>query len=437
MDHQWLEKKREFLDGIKRARVEVDEAVLDLNKSNWLSFCQVWFIRYGKKECAVKLGGYYIDAFKDYYGACFNIEDGSGGLAVKALETYQPYWSRNINNIIIKGELHALLPATSASEYSYCCLAICMKNIYTGNLDYVFEFIFSVYDVSFNPSVFLDSLFKKLKSCLPSFKLSSGSQLSDQSLLVVDVDTLIAFETHEKEKEVCMMDHQLPRSIKVKIVDVATDTKDKDKIIECEFFDFRQAFLSLCQRNHYQYDTLRRSKHSSIMAFVSICIVCRDDIETGQGWHCDICHDYDVCNVCYQKVDHPHQLIKHTSIDERDAQTKEARQQVRILLNLLGHACQCQAGQCHYRGCGNVKELLQHGMLCKVYPFVDCPLCKYKWHLLQLHSRYCRDTPCNVPCCRDLRERLTKLTRQADSQRMAAIIDEMRQRNAEVAGSSG
>ena len=125
------------------------------------------------------------------------------------------------------------------------------------------------------------------------------------------------------------------------INDVPTDTKDKDEILESEFFDTRQAFLSLCQGNHYQYDTLRRAKHSSMMAlyhlhnptapaFVINCIFCRLDIETGQGWRCEICPDYDICNACYRNnrgSDHPHRLTQHTSIAERDAQSKEARQQ--------------------------------------------------------------------------------------------------------------
>lgn len=119
------------------------------------------------------------------------------------------------------------------------------------------------------------------------------------------------------------------------------DTKDKDEILESEFFDTRQAFLSLCQGNHYQYDTLRRAKHSSMMvlyhlhnptapAFVTTCNICLLDIETGQGWRCETCPEYDVCNSCYQKdggIDHPHKLTNHPSIADQNAQNKEARQQ--------------------------------------------------------------------------------------------------------------
>ncbi|RVW75004.1 Histone acetyltransferase HAC1 [Vitis vinifera] len=130
----------------------------------------------------------------------------------------------------------------------------------------------------------------------------------------------------------------------VEINDVPSDTKDKDEILESEFFDTRQAFLSLCQGNHYQYDTLRRAKHSSMMvlyhlhnptapAFVTTCNICHLDIEAGQGWRCEVCPDYDVCNACFQKdggIDHPHKLTNHPSMADRDAQNKEARQ-LRVL----------------------------------------------------------------------------------------------------------
>ncbi|GER33598.1 histone acetyltransferase [Striga asiatica] len=80
----------------------------------------------------------------------------------------------------------------------------------------------------------------------------------------------------------------------VEISGIPNDTKDNE-VVESEFFDTRQAFLSLCQGNHYQYDTLRRAKHSSMMvlyhlhnptapAFVTTCAVCHLDIEAGQGW---------------------------------------------------------------------------------------------------------------------------------------------------------
>ncbi|XVF23249.1 hypothetical protein REPUB_Repub13aG0020200 [Reevesia pubescens] len=241
----------------------------------------------------------------------------------------------------------------------------------------------------------------------------------------------------------------------IEITDVPTDTKDKDEILESEFFDTRQAFLSLCQGNHYQYDTLRRAKHSSMMvlyhlhnptapAFVTTCNICHLDIETGQGWRCEICPDYDVCNACYQKdggIDHPHKLTNHPSIAERDAQNKEARQlrvlQLRKMLDLLVHASQCRSAHCQYPNCRKVKGLFRHGIQCRTRASGGCVLCKKMWYLLQLHARACKESECHVPRCRDLKEHLRRLQQQSDSRRRAAVMEMMRQRAAEVAGNSG
>jgi len=246
---------------------------------------------------------------------------------------------------------------------------------------------------------------------------------------------------------------------------VPKDTKDRDDILESEFFDTRQAFLSLCQGNHYQYDTLRRAKHSSMMvlyhlhnptapAFVTTCNVCCHDIETGQGWRCEVCPDFDVCNACFQKgaVNHPHNLTNHPSAADRDAQNAEARQmrvqqvkpsfscshelnvlvpplledvisvrscvtctcwnhllklifffmmlQLRKMLDLLVHASTCRSGSCQYPNCRKVKGLFRHGMQCKTRASGGCVLCKKMWYMLQLHARACKDSECNVPRCR-------------------------------------
>ncbi|KAI3986385.1 hypothetical protein MKX01_002230 [Papaver californicum] len=242
---------------------------------------------------------------------------------------------------------------------------------------------------------------------------------------------------------------------RVEVKDVTQDTKDKDEILESEFFDTRQAFLSLCQGNHYQYDTLRRAKHSSMMvlyhlhnptapAFVTTCNMCQQDIEAGQGWRCEICPDYDVCNPCFQKdggVDHPHKLTNHPSTAEQNAQNTEARQkrvlQLRKMLDLLVHASQCRYPQCQYPNCRKVKGLFRHGIQCKKRASGGCVLCKKMWYLLQLHARACKESECHVPRCKDLKEHLRRLQQQSDSRRRAAVMEMMRQRAAEVAGNNG
>jgi len=234
----------------------------------------------------------------------------------------------------------------------------------------------------------------------------------------------------------------------VEVDDVPLQTKDKDEIMESEFFDTRQAFLSLCQGNHYQYDTLRRAKHSSMMvlyhlhnptapAFVVTCNMCSHDIEAGQGWRCDICADFDLCNNCKALSNHPHKL---TPLTERNAQNKEARQQrvlqLRKMLELLVHASQCGSGTCQYPKCRSVKGLFRHGINCKIRASGGCGNCKRMWYLLQLHARSCKESGCRVPRCRDLNEHLRRLQQQAESRRRVAVMEMMRQRAAEAAGSN-
>ncbi|XP_078157136.1 putative histone acetyltransferase HAC-like 1 [Carex rostrata] len=247
--------------------------------------------------------------------------------------------------------------------------------------------------------------------------------------------------THSREKHTFRQ---------LKISGVPNDTKDNDDILESEFFDTRQAFLSLCQGNHYQYDTLRSAKYSSMMllyhlhnptapAYVTTCNICSNENQVGQGWRCEVCPDFDVCNSCYQKegvVNHPHKLTKHPSNAERDVQNKEARQkrvlQLRKMLELLGHASECQSLQCQYPNCRKLKGLFHHGVNCKVRVSKGCRLCKHIWYLLQLHARACKETACNVPRCKDLKEQMQRVQKQSESRRRAAVNEMTRQCATEV-----
>ncbi|KAI3452127.1 hypothetical protein Pfo_008792 [Paulownia fortunei] len=218
--------------------------------------------------------------------------------------------------------------------------------------------------------------------------------------------------------------HQL---FQIPVNDVAADTEDKDVLLDNDFFDNRHTFLNFCQKNHYQFDTLRRAKHSSMMilhhlhkmtalTMQAICSICHQDVMV--AWHCEICSEFHVCNACYQKEGdgcHVHKLVQH--LTKVDCRTKSEQMQqlkaseVRMLLDLLGHANQCRATRdnpCLYPKCFHVKKLFLHNRKCERRVAGGCNHCKKTWFLLHLHSQNCRDSNCNIPRCMDIKNHKQK-----------------------------
>ncbi len=208
---------------------------------------------------------------------------------------------------------------------------------------------------------------------------------------------------------------------------------DPDVPIDCEFFETRQAFLSLCQGNHYQFDTIRRAKHSSMMvlyhlhnpnapAFSSTCNRCQRDIEPGNGLRCTICSDFDMCISCKREGHtHEHPLVLQTAnMDETqhrytEKERQERAQSLQRTMALLVHACNCKAQACPQPSCAKVKMLFSHAMSCQQRVTGGCPLCRKMWFLLNLHAKSCTRADCNVPRCRELKE-----LRRRQAQRMEA-----------------
>ena len=95
----------------------------------------------------------------------------------------------------------------------------------------------------------------------------------------------------------------------------------------------------LCQGNHYQFDSMRRAKHSSMMvlyhlhnpeapAFATTCNKCQVEIEPGAGFRCSVCQDFDMCRNCKENYGHHHQLVVSTPLDWlRDFQQTQAKQE--------------------------------------------------------------------------------------------------------------
>lgn len=87
------------------------------------------------------------------------------------------------------------------------------------------------------------------------------------------------------------------------------DTSDPDPSIQSPVTDSRHTFLELCQFRHYQFDSLRRAKYSSLMLLHHLqhphdkcchpcCSHCDEVIQTLR-WHCDECPNFDLCGSCY------------------------------------------------------------------------------------------------------------------------------------------
>ncbi|CAA7396042.1 unnamed protein product [Spirodela intermedia] len=234
----------------------------------------------------------------------------------------------------------------------------------------------------------------------------------------------------------------------VEVDAVPADTSDEDENLQSEFFDSRLAFLNLCQGNHYQYDTLRRAKHSTMMilyhlhnptvpAFVSSCFHCHEDVEAGQGWHCETCPDYDLCNSCYQRegsTGHAHELVRQMPAGSHDVLLQKVESQQRQaprtqdLLDLLVHASKCRTTHCTYPSCHNVKGLFHHGANCRIRMSGGCHSCKKMWYILHLHARACKEGPeCRVPRCRDLKQHMRKMESQSNFRRRVGAMVRMRQ----------
>ncbi|XP_042438288.1 histone acetyltransferase HAC12-like isoform X2 [Zingiber officinale] len=200
-------------------------------------------------------------------------------------------------------------------------------------------------------------------------------------------------------------------------IDVLADTHDEDGTIESKLFDVRTGFLNFCQNEQYQFDTLRRAKHSTLMilyhlhnpmeyVFTSSCAMCHGSIDGGQNWHCMNCQGYRLCDSCYLKGTSHHQLVSHTMLPGINLQPKQQRSgrlNVHIVLDALLHAAKCYAPRCTYPYCLKVKKLFLHSRRCKVRVPGGCISCKKIWLLLQHHACICQDLDCHMPRCRDLK----------------------------------
>lgn len=211
----------------------------------------------------------------------------------------------------------------------------------------------------------------------------------------------------------------------VKVID------DDEEELDCEFLNNRQLFLNLCQGNHYQFDQLRRAKHTSMMVlwhlhnrdapkFVQQCAVCSREILQGMRYHCPTCADFDQCYECMSNPNvprHQHPLKAISVAGSQQAsltpeQRKERQRSIQLHMTLLLHAATCKSSKCASANCAKMKGLLKHGSQCQIKAAGGCHVCKRIWALLQIHARQCKQENCVVPNCLAIRERFRQLNLQ-------------------------
>jgi len=211
---------------------------------------------------------------------------------------------------------------------------------------------------------------------------------------------------------------------------------DPDEVTENDLCDNRQSFLNACQANHFQFDQLRRAKHSTTMLCYSL--------------HNPAAPITDAATVVAAG---PGPGAEGGETDERRA----ARQQsIQLHMRLLLHTSACVSGLCASQNCRKMKAscrpnrilvfkltylrveanysrstpllvqgLLEHSKVCTARANKQmCQVCRRVYALLHIHARDCRDDRCAVLHCKVFRERIKQMRRQQnqlDQRRRAAM----------------
>jgi len=244
----------------------------------------------------------------------------------------------------------------------------------------------------------------------------------------------------------------------VKIID--DDAEDLD----CEFLNNRQAFLNLCRGNHYQFDEVRRAKHTSMMVlwhlhnrdapkFVQQCVACNREILSGKRYHCSTCNDYDLCQDCYKNPEanrgsctHYHQLkpiaVESDSSQERSSGLSEAerlqrQRKLMMHIQLIEHASRCKSKQCTSTNCAKMKSYLLHAAGCRVKVQGGCKICKRIWTLLRIHAQKCKEPKCPIPQCNAIREKMRQLQKQQQAMDDRRRLEMNRHMRYSMSGGSG
>jgi E1A/CREB-binding protein len=211
-------------------------------------------------------------------------------------------------------------------------------------------------------------------------------------------------------------------------------TADEDEPQEFEMFESRQQFLNYCQTNHFQFDELRRAKHTTMMVlfqlhnpnapkFLENCGACFREIAHGSRYHCNECANFNLCEDCYEPVttgqfaqqnarfshDSSHSFSPiNVEIPNNEQKNREERSRsIKVHLELLAHAASCDGPPgCALNNCQRMKKLFEHVRDCNVIPKKACKICTRILTLLAVHARLCTVRgSCPLPFCDRIREK--------------------------------
>lgn len=215
------------------------------------------------------------------------------------------------------------------------------------------------------------------------------------------------------------------------------NTLDEDMQSESELFENRQLMLNYCQTNHFQFDELRRAKHSTLMVlyqlhnptapkFVQQCGACHRDIADGARFMCNSCSNFNFCQACYRSFKsgvlfsqgskfthdstHTFSQISVVSQQKQAEQSKSLQGYLQILI----HAADCSGPPaCKIVNCQKMKTLIGHVRTCEVTHRRGCKICSRLLSLIIVHARSCTSRgSCSLPFCDRIRERNERIRRQ-------------------------
>ncbi|GMH41919.1 hypothetical protein BSKO_09838 [Bryopsis sp. KO-2023] len=252
----------------------------------------------------------------------------------------------------------------------------------------------------------------------------------------------------------------LPRQFTKELCKPATlRTIPSDVELPCSFLETRDLFLRVCQWNHYEFDSLRKAKHSSLMILYHLrhpgvavlpatCHVCQERLDDDYSWKCPVCLEFRFCENCYSSgLRHVHTLEhvgplhfgssvkgkgvagkKNESVKgeqiEKSSHTKVSSTPQEVAapvpgpsaqadppkptttttsalfhknLKLLLHAQDCRADPCRRPGCARAKSLIAHVEAgCSED---ECQHCIRFGQFMNQHAKLCRDGNCPLKWC--------------------------------------